>query len=154
MDFKDKRLNNRYKEIIKELKNNSKATFPNITKKWSWLKGLYRFFKNPKVRRKNLIRKHIKETVKRCMKEEVVLAIQDTTSISYTSAEKKSGLGYIDDTEKKKGFLVHTVMGVSGESGEPLGILHEEVIVRNKRYPREESYFERIKRKRERVRNG
>lgn len=149
LDFKDKRLNNRFEKIFIELEKDSKSAFPGVAKNWAWLKGLYRFFDNKKITRENMIKTHIQNTVDRCMTETTVPAIQDTTSICFTGSDKIEGLGYIDDKEKKKGFLVHSVMAVSGETGKPPGILNQQIIVRRKFYPGEESYATRLKRKRE-----
>lgn len=149
LDFKDKRLNNRCESILLDLEKDSKNTFPGLAKNWAWLKGLYRFFSNPKITRRKLLEKHVKNTADRCKEEKTVLVIQDTTSMSFTGADKIEGLGYVDDTKKKRGFLVHSAMALSGETGKPLGMLSQEVIVRHRIYPKDESYRERLKRKRE-----
>jgi len=149
LDFGDKRLNNRYEQIIARIEKDSKSTFPSVAKDWAWLKGFYRFFNNKKVKSKEMIKTHIKSTVKRCEGEKIILVIQDTTVINLKSANKIEGLGYTDDHKKKKGFLVHSTMAVSGESGKPLGILNQQVIVRKKFYDRDEGYKERLNRKKE-----
>ncbi len=83
------------------------------------------------------------------MNVKTVLAIQDTTILNYTSAEKIKGPGFTDGTDTKKGFLVHSVMTLDGDTGKPLGILDQQVIVRKKIHDKDETYEERIKRDRE-----
>ena len=149
LDFKDERLNARCNMIVCCIKDNLKASFPEMAGNWSWLKGLYRFMSNPKVTKENLVETHIKNSVKRCMKSSVVLAIQDTTTISFESAGDIDGLGYVNDKPENKGFLVHGVLALNGDTGKPLGILHQQVIVRKQIYDKKETYSDRLKRKRE-----
>lgn len=149
LNFGDKRLNHRLEQILGILVQNSKDSFPTLTRSWPWLKGLYRFFSNAKITRTNLMRTHEQNTRERCLKEQTVLVIQDTTSITYQSAGKIDGLGYIDDRIIKRGMLVHGALAVSGETGKPLGIVHQQIIVRNTMHKKNESREETLKRKRE-----
>jgi hypothetical protein len=53
----------------------------------------------------------------------VVLAIQDTTDLDFSSLKQTSGLGFINQSQQQ-GIKVHSCFAVSG-SGEPLGLLHQ-----------------------------
>jgi hypothetical protein len=53
----------------------------------------------------------------------VVLAIQDTTDLNFSSLKHTRGLGFINQTTQQ-GIKVHTSFAVSGD-GEPLGVLRQ-----------------------------
>jgi hypothetical protein len=61
----------------------------------------------------------------------VVLVIQDTTDLNFSSLKHTSGLGFINQTTQQ-GIKVHTSFAVSG-SGEPLGVLRQHTWIRTER---------------------
>ena len=61
----------------------------------------------------------------------MVLAIQDTTDLSYATRPGASGLGFTNQSNNL-GIKVHNCFAVSGE-GEPLGMLHQYCWSRKKR---------------------
>ena len=62
---------------------------------------------------------------------EVVLAIQDTTDLDFTSHPGTQGLGFINQTQQQ-GVKVHNCFAVSG-TGCPLGLLHQHCWTRSQR---------------------
>jgi len=149
-NFADKRINKRYYEIMEELSKDPGSSFPQIMKDWSDLKGFYRFISNNKVTAKEILSPHISSTVERCFEEEVVLAVQDTTYLNYSTHKKAKGLGKISDKENLRGMIVHSVIGVGGKESKYLGVLSEEIIIRNgEKNKGNETKKERLGRKRE-----
>lgn len=61
----------------------------------------------------------------------VVLVIQDTTDLNFSSLKHTSGLGFINQT-MQQGIKVHTSFAVSGR-GEPLGVLRQQTWSRAER---------------------
>jgi len=149
IDFKDKRLEKRWGKIISSLANNFRLSFTEIFNIFKEIKAFYRFISNKKITFKMLLNEHIKRTKERCEKEDVILVVSDTTSYNFKAAPKIKGLGYIDTHKEKKGFLSHNCFAISGETGEPLGLLHMEIIVREIMHAKDEGYYERQKRKKE-----
>ena len=82
-------------------------------------------------RESEILASHREGVVKRCKEAKVVLAIQDTTDLEYTTHEATKGLGYINQTHQQ-GIKVHSCIAVSGE-GEPLGMLHQQSWIRKNR---------------------
>ena len=70
-----------------------------------------------------ILASHRASVVERVNRESVVLAIQDTTDLDFSSLKQTSGLGFINQS-LQQGLKVHSSFAVSG-SGEPLGILHQ-----------------------------
>ena len=86
-------------------------------------KAAYRFFSNKEINMEKLLKPHIESTIERCKKEEVVLAVQDTTILDYTSQPEIEGLGPIGFIDSKKvGLILHDTIGFS-TTGKPLGVL-------------------------------
>ncbi len=53
----------------------------------------------------------------------IVLAVQDTTSLDFTTQKAKKGMGYLD-CKTSFGLKVHTTLGVSAP-GVPLGLINQ-----------------------------
>jgi hypothetical protein len=86
-------------------------------------KAAYRFFDNKRVGMEPLLRGHVEATAQRVSQHEVVLAVQDTTTLNYTAHPATNGLGPIN-TKKDHGvgLILHDTMVFSTE-GTPLGLI-------------------------------
>ena len=78
-----------------------------------------------------ILRTHLAATIDRIKEHQVVLAVQDTTSLNYT-AHAAEGMGPINNTSRDKavGILLHNTMAFS-EEGLPLGLLNVQCIIRD-----------------------
>jgi hypothetical protein len=86
-------------------------------------KAAYRFFNNAKVDMEILLKSHVEATVERIKKHEVVLAVQDTTTLDYTAHPDADGLGPIcHQNDSCIGLVLHDTMAFSAD-GTPLGLL-------------------------------
>lgn len=149
LEFGDQRLTARCLNIVQQVKINPALSFPQAASNWGWLKGLYRFFANAKVTREKIMAAHLRNTVERCKQEAVVLAVQDTTFLDYSHQPAKEDLGLISGAAHSLGMGVHNVFAVSGQNKKPLGILHQQIIIRTAKHPATESYAQRQCRPRE-----
>ena len=86
-------------------------------------KAAYRFFDNERVDMQSLLKGHVEAMVQRVTAHEVVLAVQDTTTLNYTAHPATEGLGPIN-TRKDQGvgLILHDTMAFSVE-GTPLGLV-------------------------------
>ena len=107
----------------------------------------YRFLQSAQVSYEGLLRPHLVETREQCKQQPVVLLVQDTTELDYQAHRQTSGLGPIGNG-RHQGFLLQTVLAVEPQSGELLGIAHQEPFLR-KPAPKGERYSERVQRERE-----
>jgi len=86
-------------------------------------KAAYRFFANKQIDMKTLLKPHKETTTERIKQHSVVLAVQDTTTLNYTSHHATEGLGPIGTKrDKSVGLVVHHTMAFT-EQGTPLGLL-------------------------------
>lgn len=89
----------------------------------SKMKAAYRFFANSRFDLEALLKGHVETSAGRVSQHEVVLAVQDTTSMNYSSHLGTSGLGPINTkSDQGVGLILHDTMAFSTE-GTPLGLL-------------------------------
>lgn len=97
----------------------------------SKIKGAYRFFNNTQVNMDLLLKPHIEATARRIRDESVVLAVQDTTSLNYTTHRAMAGIGPINTrADGAQGLKLHDTLAFTPE-GVPLGVLHIECWARD-----------------------
>jgi hypothetical protein len=68
---------------------------------------------------------HQIKTMERLETDKVILKIQDTTELNYSSRENRKEIGYIR-AKKGYGLLVHTTLAIT-DKGLPIGILKQDV---------------------------
>ncbi|TMV67279.1 IS4-like element IS50R family transposase, partial [Salmonella enterica subsp. enterica serovar Heidelberg] len=88
--------------------------------------GAYRFIRNPNVSAEAIRKAGAMQTVKLAQEFPELLAIEDTTSLSYRHqvAEELGKLGSIQD--KSRGWWVHSVLLLEATTFRTVGLLHQE----------------------------
>ncbi len=144
VDLGDNRLNQRLMKISQYLLDSPESPINKACGDWGETKAAYRFFDNDNVNYRDIIHAHAKMTIARFEREDVILAIQDTTYYNYTNHPETKGLGILSRFKGKhkdeiltKGLCMHTTLGITPE-GLPLGILDQNI------YSREELPAEKI----------
>ena len=86
--------------------------------------GAYRFIRNPNVSAEAIRKAGAMQTVKLAREFPELLAIEDTTSLSYRHqvAEELGKLGAIGD--KSRGWWVHSVLLLEAATFRTVGLLH------------------------------
>jgi len=121
----DKRRTKRLMKIVSVLSEKPEASVPQASGTWSQAKATYNFWDSPYIKPSMIRQGHLDATVERIIKHSIVLAIQDTTELNYTSHKALSGTGYLDN-KYAKGLKVHSVLTASTQ-GIPLGIIEQQV---------------------------
>lgn len=125
------RLRQRLLTIARDFYARPQAQIPQACQSRARTKAAYRFFQHPETTMETLLEPHIEATQQRIGKEKVVLAIQDTTSLNYSTHPATNGLGPIGSSpEGIVGLIVHDTMAFSLE-GTPLGLLDVQCWARN-----------------------
>lgn len=123
IDLGDKRLNKRLLSISRDLYARTQANIPQACGTRAKTKAAYRFFSNKQVTMENILKPHFEATTERMEKEKVILAVQDTTSLNYSSHPMTKGLGLIGYSKNGPiGLNLHITMSFNVE-GTPLGLL-------------------------------
>jgi hypothetical protein len=109
----DKRLDKRVKKTIERMAASSDSSFPSCFKTRAELIGAYRLFDNEFVTPEKILEPHRKCVVQRVKTQPVVLLLNDTSSIDYTSRQIDD-LGMLEKTYTQ-GFFLHPTIAVTPE---------------------------------------
>ncbi|QDP72081.1 IS4 family transposase [Legionella israelensis] len=123
----DKRRTDRLIELAKSLcKNIGKSLSYSCEGDRAELEGGYRLIRNKKIQASSIAEGLFKSTKLKSKDREVLLAIEDSTSISYKHSVREE-LGYIGGGGSKgayaKGFYAHSVLLVDPKENETLGLI-------------------------------
>ena len=93
--------------------------------------GAYRFFENDDIDPEAIRDAHEQATLERVRQLPIVLAVQDTSSLNYSTHPQTKGLGPIGTRQQNNlGLLLHSTLALT-PSGQPLGLLHTAVRARD-----------------------
>jgi hypothetical protein len=126
----DKRRNRRLIKIVEDLSAMPHASVTQAARDEAAVQGTYEFWGNVRVEAGEILAAHRDSTLSRMETEEIVLALQDTTELDFSSHPSKLGLGALSKKDAQ-GLKVHSVLCVSSV-GVPLGVLHQKVWAREK----------------------
>ena len=95
-------------------------------------KAIYRLVKNEKVTEEVILTAHRKATIQNMKEsgEQIILSIQDTTLLNYTSHAKTEGLGDFGGGPNDRGLIVHSALAVTTK-GVALGLLDQKIWTRD-----------------------
>ena len=139
----DKRRNRRAVQLGAALAAQSDASLPTQTGNGAELKAAYRLLAESEVTHEALTVPHRQNTYLQARhREGVVLFIQDTTELDYSSHKRTTDLGSIGDG-KGRGFFVHSCLAVTPNKPTPelltpelLGLAAQTVWTRDATTPR------------------
>jgi hypothetical protein len=95
-------------------------------------KAMYRLFENPQVTEEVVLHAHRKATIQKMQDsgESIILAVQDTTMLNYTTHKKTKGLGDFGAGPNDLGLIVHSALAVTPK-GIALGLLDQHIWTRD-----------------------
>jgi len=125
----DLRRTQRVVELATALAQHPTASLPEACGTGAMLKAAYRFFSNDAIEPQDLLCSHIEATYSRLAQVPLVLAVQDTTEVDWTSHPATQGLGPLGHTACQ-GLHVHSTLAVTPERV-PLGLLAQQVWARD-----------------------
>ncbi len=118
----DQRLTRRLVCILRDFYARPQANVPQACQTRSKTKATYRFLENPEITLDKILHSHYESTLGRLKGEKIILAIQDTTSLNYTTHMATEHLEPIDNHPSDLGLLLHDTLCFNPE-GIPLGLL-------------------------------
>lgn len=111
-DLGDERLKSRAALILGRLADRPEASLPSAFQGWPETLAAYRFFDNQKATPEKVLAPHRDATLKRAGEFPVVLCVQDTTELDYTSKSQIQGLGPLTYQESL-GLYLHPTLAVT-----------------------------------------
>jgi hypothetical protein len=128
--IKDKRIRKRLEKTAEHLSRYPDCTIPQACENHADIKGAYRMFDNEKVTADGILSGHREMTKRRIKKQDIVLLVQDTTSLNYTSHRSVEGIGAIGTNPGSRGILLHSTLALTGK-GVPLGLMDQKYWTRD-----------------------
>jgi len=121
--FGDQRRVKRLLTIARDFYARPQANIPQACQTRAKTKATYRFFENDHHTMDTILAPHYEATRMRCEQEKIVFAVQDTSSLNYSTHPATENLGPIS-TQKDGviGLLLHDTMAFN-DDGTPLGLL-------------------------------
>ena len=110
----DKRLNRRAAKLLDQLAQRPEGSIPSAFQSWGETLAAYRFFDNEKVSAEKVLEPHRDATLERAQQFPVVLCVQDTTELDFTSKPSLQGLGPLN-YECALGLYVHPTLAITPE---------------------------------------
>lgn len=124
VDLKDRRRTARLRQLVSDMANHPDSSLPQTCEGWAGTLAAYRFLDNDHVTPEDIADGLCAGTATKLDGRRRILAIDDTTSLDFTTHPATAGLGHLEHPSHV-GLLVHTTMAVSLE-GVPLGILGQD----------------------------
>jgi hypothetical protein len=121
----DERLQSRLTAILVGTWEHPSASIPQATGDAGQAKAAYRFYANPRVTPEAIHQGFATEAARRCLGHDVVLVLQDTTTLNFTGLNALPELGPIDSGSRARGVHVHTALAVT-PSGQVIGLLDQQ----------------------------
>lgn len=121
-DLADERLNTRLEKILSALAAKPADSIPQAAQACSQAKAMYRFFANQRFGSDDLLQPVIDATTDSLSGLSTLLAVQDTTSLNFSTLKTTKDLGPLNDSPHARGLHLHTTLAMR-DDGVPLGIL-------------------------------
>jgi hypothetical protein len=119
----DARLRQRLLILARDRYARPQANLPQACQTRAKTKAAYRFLEHPDTTMDALLQPHFAATGRRVAAEKMVLAVQDTTSLNYSTHRDTDNLGPIaSKKEGTQGLWLHSTLAFNAE-GTPLGLL-------------------------------
>ncbi len=93
LEWGDARRTQRLIKVVDDLSAQPTGSIPLASGGWPETKAAYRLLDNPAVEWREILEVHTQRTVERMQGQPVVLCIQDTTELDFTSQPGIAGLG-------------------------------------------------------------
>ena len=113
-NFGDARLQRRAQLVLGGLSQRPDGSIPAAFCSWAETQAAYRLFSNEKVTAERVLEPHRDATLKRMENYPVVLCVQDTTELDYTSKPQIQGLGPLTYANSI-GLYIHPTLAVTPE---------------------------------------
>jgi hypothetical protein len=125
LDLPDTRLTNRCLQTVITLAQKPQDSINQASENWAQAKGAYRFIENDRVTAEALQTPISDAAAQACAHQDTIIAVQDTTTLSFDSARQAKGLGTVNDSSNARGMFYHPVLALR-EDGLSLGLLDQQ----------------------------
>jgi hypothetical protein len=131
LDFGDERLEERLRKMLGDFGAQPGASIPQASGDWAATKGAYRALDHEEVEVEQVLGAHRAATLERARAHRVILAVQDTTTLNFSTHPQTAGLGPVSNNrDQTLGLLLHSTLALN-EEGQALGLLEKRLWARD-----------------------
>ena len=124
-DLGDPRRTTRLVKLAETLANEPGKPLVSITQSPADMEGAYRFIRNEHVNADAIAKAGYLVTAAQATKHTLLLALEDTTTITYRHGSVRDELGHVNQGDNCRGILAHSVLLFAPEQQELVGLIEQ-----------------------------
>ena len=97
----------------------------NVTQSPADMEGAYRFIRNDNIDANAIAEAGFQATVAQALPHNVLLALEDTTTLVYKHSSIRDDLGHVGRGKKQRGMLAHSVLLFAPEAKQVVGLIEQ-----------------------------
>ena len=97
----------------------------NVTQSPADMEGAYRFIRNDNINANAIAEAGFQATVEQAQKHDLLLALEDTTTLIYKHSSIRDDLGHVGRGKKQRGMLAHSVLLFSPVANQVVGLIEQ-----------------------------
>lgn len=121
----DPRRTERLVKLAETIANDPGKPLVNITQSPADMEGAYRFIRNEHVKADSIANAGYQVTAEQAQHYPLLLALEDTTTITYQHHSIKKELGHVNHADHCRGILAHSVLLFAPEQNEMVGLIEQ-----------------------------
>lgn len=146
-DLGDPRRTTRLVKLAETLANEPGKPFVSITQSPADMEGAYRFIRNEHVNADAIAKAGYLVTAEQAAKHTLLLALEDTTAITYSHRSVRDELGHVNQGNNCRGILAHSVLLFAPEQQELVGLIEQsrwtrDISTRGRKHVRAQAPYE------------
>ncbi|TVU67178.1 IS4 family transposase, partial [Pseudoalteromonas distincta] len=124
-DLGDPRRTARLVKLASTLANEPGKPLVNITQSPGDMEGAYRFIRNENIGATAIAESGFKATVEQAKSHNLLLALEDTTTLIYKHSSIRDDLGHVGRGAKQRGLLAHSVLLFAPDTKQVVGLIEQ-----------------------------
>lgn len=121
----DPRRTERLVKLAASLASAPGKSIVNVSQSPADMEGAYRFIRNEKVKASAIAEAGFTTTVSCASTYDTLLALEDTTTITYNHKSARSSLGHLNQAEYCRGLLAHSILLFAPHQKEVVGLIEQ-----------------------------
>ncbi|MEL4274893.1 IS4/Tn5 family transposase DNA-binding protein, partial [Shewanella xiamenensis] len=90
------------------------------------MEGAYRFIRNENIQASDIAEAGFQATAQQAREHDILLALEDTTSLTYKHDSVREELGHTNQGDKNRAILAHSILLFSPQSQQVVGLIEQQ----------------------------
>ncbi len=124
-DLGDPRRTARLVKLAATLANEPGKSLVNVSQSPADMEGAYRFIRNENIDANAIAESGFQATVEQAQPHNLLLALEDTTTLIYKHSSIRDDLGHVGRGKKQRGMLAHSVLLFAPQDKQVVGLIEQ-----------------------------